>query len=628
MPGGIFNAWSLFLIAVWIGLLTGWLELPIVLVREWAWPRASLNLIRTNQYFVWMIPASHLLIFTGLGLVIAVLGSVHRGLGRWLATSLPLAVGLFSLLQNVEGLHVAAAGVLAIGAGLLFEPLLARQGERLIRLVRLSVPGLAVGLIALVGFASYRVQTAEQRALAACPPAKPGAPNVVLIVLDTVRASCLSLYGHYRLTTPNLERLALRGLSFAQARATASWTAPTHGTLMTGRWPHELSVGMRVPLDGKYPTLANVLSHEGYATAGFVGNIYYCNSVFGINRGFAHYEDAYENQTISLFEIVWSTGLGKRIIQALGYPTELGEGEALQRKYADMINRDVLSWVDGRPADRPFFLFVNYYDAHRPYEFKMPRNERFGHAALPRAQRDEIERRYLDLGKLEVLPPDLDQIKRDALDLYHDSYDSCIAYLDNQMGALVSELERRGLMENTLLVVTSDHGEQMGEHGVVTHGATLYSPEVHVPLVIVPPANMPGARAVSRPVSVREIPVTIAACVGLGAHSPFPGRSLMRFLDQNRVRHPELSPVLCELKEAIAFTEDQKVPPPFGPARSIVSPEGVYIRLENGTEELYDLWNDPLEVMNLVQNPDSQPGLGRLRATLEHLCPDLTGGGQ
>ena len=121
------------------------------------------------------------------------------------------------------------------------------------------------------------------------PPAN--SPNVLLIVLDTVRADHLSLYGYERPTTPNLERLAKRGIRFDNARATAPWTLPSHASMFTGHWPHELGAKWMTPLRGNLPTLAEYLGAHGYATAGFVANVVYCSQETGLARGFTHYED-------------------------------------------------------------------------------------------------------------------------------------------------------------------------------------------------------------------------------------------------------------------------------------------------------------------------------------------------
>jgi arylsulfatase A-like enzyme len=620
------RAIQLFLTTLWFGLAAGWLELGLVLAKDVIHPYVSLETIRTNRHLVWMLPVSDALLFSIVGLAIAPLARLPWGIARWTAFRLPVAMCVLAILLNIEGLYVAASITLACGIAAVIGRWLEPRAEGFDRLVRLSVPAMAVCLVALTGLTYYGVTSAEQRAIAVSPPAKRGAPNVLLIVLDAVRASCLSLHGHPRPTTPNLERLARQGIVFTEARATAPWTTPTHASIMTGRWPHELSVSLNVPLDGTYPTLAEVLGGEGYATAGFVGNFYYCNTVNGIGRGFARYEDAYENQTISLFETVWSSGLGKRVIQALGYSTNFEDGVTLLRKTAPMLNRDVLDWLSKRPADRPYFVFVNYYDAHRPYLFPDP-EPRFGTATLPVEQRIEIEQRFMDWSAGNPVPPGFtrEQIVKDLCYLSHDSYDTCIAYLDRQVGLLFDEMERRGLLENTMVIVTSDHGEQFGEHGTITHGTSLYRAEVHVPLVVIPPSRLPAAKVVQAPVSVREIPATIARWVDLESPSPFPGRSLTRFLADGTMQLSEMSPVLCEHQDNIAFPDPAKVPPANGPARSLVTRDQTYIRRDDGHEELYDLATDPRELMNLAEHPQSRLVLNQFRQELSRLLHD---GGQ
>ena len=445
---------------------------------------------------------------------------------------------------------------------------------------------------------------------------------MLLVVLDNVRAASLSLYGHTRPTTPNIERLARNGIVFSEARSTAPWTLPSHASMMTGRWPHELSAGWDLPLDGTFPTLAEVLAREGYATAAFVGNVYYCNARYGLDRGFARYEDAYENQTVSLFETVRSSGLGKRIVQALGYPIRIHDGETSVRKTAAMINRDVLGWIGNRRAERPFFVFVNYYDAHRPHILQGDRSERFGIAALPCPAQNEIGKKFLNLAGKSV-PADIEheRIVSEGFRRYHDRYDTSIAYLDRQVGLLVDELERRGLMDNTLVVLTSDHGEQLGEHGVIAHGASLYRPEVHVPLLVIPPGRASATRLVSEPVSLRDIPATVAECAGLGNRNRFPGSSLTRFLHDDAPRAPETHPILSEVERNEVLPRSAQIPSSLGPVISLVSGGRVYIRGAGGREELYDRVHDPLESVDLARYPQSRPEIDRFRDELEGFGP-------
>jgi arylsulfatase A-like enzyme len=615
-----YGAGGLFLITFWFGLLAGYLELGLVLAQRAINPHLSLDALRTNRNFVWMIPVSDVLIFGAAGVLIAVLARYHRRLAHWTAFRLSVAMLCFTLLLTIEGLSLIAAITLACGLASNVGPWLARRAAWLGWLVGVSIPAMAVSLIVLTGVAYTWITSTEYRASSRRPSATPGAPNVLFIVLDDVRAASLSLYGYNRPTTPNLERLARKGVVYSEARSPAPWTLPSHASMLTGRWPHELSVGPDLPLDNTFPTLAESLEREGYATAGFVGNICYCNALYGIGRGFARYEDAYENLTVSLFEIVRSSGLGKRVIQVLGYPISDNDGVTAVRKTAAMLNRDVLGWLAGRPATRPFFVFINYYDAHVPYVFHEGPNPRFGMAALPLAEQDKIDKRFRDLaakGPASGLASL--QIANEAYTLYQDSYDSCIAYLDRQVGLLVDEMERRGILENTHVIITSDHGEHLGEHTILGHGGSLYRQEVHVPLLLISPSQTPSVNIVDEPVSLREIPATVAQWANLGPRNPFPGRSLTRFLNPGTERLAEWSPVLCEVQHMDEAPRLAQIPSSLGPVSSLVSRDRVYIRSHGGREELYDLLHDPLDAVDLAGYPQSRVVIDQFREELSRL---------
>ena len=189
------------------------------------------------------------------------------------------------------------------------------------------------------------------------------------------------------------------------------------------------------------------------------------------------------------------------------------------RKDAASINRAFLDWLARRPEKtRPFFVFLNYLDAHAPYKLPEGAQHRFGHKP---ASREEIR----------VIHDGWDLIDKLTLPKYYltmarDAYDSCLAYLDEQLGVLFDELQRRGLLDDTLVVITSDHGEGLGEHDLFDHGESLYSTELDVPLLILLPRQSRTARVVPQVVSLRDLPATIVDLVGQGAGSPFPGHSL------------------------------------------------------------------------------------------------------
>lgn len=607
--------------AVTAGLVVGWLELGLLLALRWVDPRVSMNSLRTNRHFVWMTPLGDLALFAALGLLLAALALVFPRVVRAGHGYVLAAVGALALAFRVEGLHPAAAFALAAGVGYRVGPLVAGAGGRRWRAIAWT---LAAGLAGLTAADSTRVVTAERRALAALPAPKTGAPNVLLVVLDNLRAESMSLHGYERPTTPNLDRLAARGVNFRKARSTASWTLPSHASMLTGQWCHSLEFDWDRPLGAEHATLAEYLSAQGYATAGFVANTYYANERYGLGRGFARYEDCYENLTVSPFEVVRSASLGRLLLGAAGVPIEVDRGGTSARKSAEMINRDLLSWVDRRrPGGRPFFGFLNYYDAHGPFVAPPGPDPRFGLAARPDAERSAILDRYSRLHRGKSRPGDGDPaaIERQATEVLRDSYDSCIAYLDRQIGLLFAELDRRGLRDNTLVIVTSDHGEHFNERGFSGHGLSLYRREVHVPLLVFAPNGEGAGTVVDDPVSLREIATTAVDQLGMNpAAPPFPGLTLARYWSSGPASP---SPVLSEVRKQTTMAPVAGVPATVGGVDSVTSGRHVYMRSETGSEELYDLHADPHEVTNLAAG-GSPPSslLGRFRVMLDRLLSE------
>jgi arylsulfatase A-like enzyme len=444
--------------------------------------------------------------------------------------------------------------------------------------------------------------------------ARPGAPNLLLIVLDDVRIDELSLYGYARETTPYLSRLSRRAVKYDQARASAPWTLPSHASMLTGRWPHELSVTVDRPLDATYPTLATFLADRGYATAGFVANTYYCNSWYGLDRGFSRYEDFYDNRVVSVLETVRSSTLGQRLVTRAGFETET-PGAKGSRKTAAMINRDALGWLD-RKGDRPFFAFLNYYDAHAPFQPPDGFTRRFGLGARPQAYRESLLREFSRICGGKSFRKDAAAVVDEATVLLRDSYDGCIAYLDEQIGHLFDELERRGLLENTLVIVTSDHGEHFNDHHLFGHGNSLYDSLIRVPMLVFPPSGGPTGRTVHAPVSLRNIPATMVDLAGLGKDSPFPGQSLARFWGTESETLAGDSPVLAEVEHQKRWTPTPSIPASMGPLQAVVSDQRVFIHNSDGRDELYDYERDPGEFQNLAGAPEVSSLLERLRGEL------------
>jgi arylsulfatase A-like enzyme len=293
-------------------------------------------------------------------------------------------------------------------------------------------------------------------------------PNVLLISVDTLRADRLSLYGYPRDTSPNLRRLARDGVVFKRALSPGTWTLPGHAAMLTGLFPGRLGaldIGATLPEDAV--TLAERLREAGYRTGAVVANVSVLDRGVGWSQGFDFYDDTPRQRlryTTSLQLALWS--LPKPYARLTS-----------RARTADAINAVALEWL---ATDRrtPFFLFINYMDTHHPY---MPPDE------------------YLDRfpGRRTVVIDPLPDLTRRPRGLtqretehYRALYDASIAYVDHEIGRLLGTLAVAGRLEDTLVIVTSDHGEFFGEHGLFQHAVGPYE-EVHrVPLVI----RYPGRR--------------------------------------------------------------------------------------------------------------------------------------
>ena len=210
---------------------------------------------------------------------------------RWLFTRGLCALFILpSILVAFPRVYGLAWLVVALGMATRLVPFIERWGSRLRRFILVGLSG-AVVAVAVLGGSLYFEDRIKQTREYARPMPPPGSPNVLLIVLDTVAAGHLNLHGYHRSTSTTLIELAERGIRFDSARAASSWTLPSHATMFTGRWLHELSVGWLTPLDDACPTLAEFLGDRGYATAGFVGNTLFCAADSGLSRGFTHYQD-------------------------------------------------------------------------------------------------------------------------------------------------------------------------------------------------------------------------------------------------------------------------------------------------------------------------------------------------
>jgi arylsulfatase A-like enzyme len=579
-------------IAVAFGLATGAIQVLLAVINRYVRGRF---LLAGPQTF-WMTPFAYALIFAAVAALPAVIAGVLPRLRlERRAIAVFAAAGVFSLLLPFPQIHKAAAALIAAGVGLQIARAMGSLPDWWLLLMRRGTIAGVFGLVALAGLSEAWPIAHERYALSQLSAAPAKAPNVLLIVLDTVRAESLSLYGYGRPTTPGLERLARESTTFDYAMSTAPWTLKSHGTMFTGVYPDEIDGDFVHPIDFRTPVLAEEFRRLGYVTGGFAGNLIYASRESGLARGFVHYED-YELSARQLILHSWimqtpfvrdiaSVRSARDLWNAVSRPQlEVDSNDfnrkTYERKNAASISRAFLDW-QATLNDRPFFAFLNFFDAHFPY-----RSER------------EFERRFAS-----------------SENAMRGLYDGAIAYIDSQIEPLLDELRRRNILDNTVLVITSDHGEHFGDHGLILHANSLYTQLLRVPLLIRYPPGAPAGLRVSGAVSLRDLAATIAQLAGLSGVT-FPGTSLASQWTPATGTMPAAGSVPLAGLSAVVRPEPGS-PASFGPMVSVFDARFHYIRRGDGAEELFDYRADPAESSDLSRTDEGKARIADLVRLLE-----------
>lgn len=564
----------------WLGFVVGYLEAA----QHWIFrPYPDLLTIhKVSVQIFWVAPALNMLLCLVLALACILLGKVLR---RWpapfLAVMVCVAVGVFGLLTLVKKIHNAGAAMAALGVAVtMARALTARPAGW--RFFERTLPVLLL-ITALIGVGVPLADRYRERAEVAALPPAPGAPNVLVIVMDTARADHMSLHGYPRSTTPKLDRWAQRGTVFENAWSTTSWTHPAHASLLTGRPAYEHGADYGTRLDARYPVLGEFFVSHGYRTAAFSANDIWISPEYGFGRGFQRF------RVYNIWSLAARTVYGRKIYSF--FTERLQKYDLPVRRNAAAINAEMLHWLDENPG-RPFFALLNYFDAHDPYWPTPEYEAKFAGQDPP------------------GLMPGAEHYKRAI-----NQYDALLSYLDDQIALLFSELARRGLAENTIVILTSDHGESLGNHGEPQHGKTLYQEVMRAHLVVVGPGRVAAARRVDAPVSLSSIPATLAGLLGREKDSPFPGPSFASFLQPDApANSPGSEALLGELK-AIGGAVSMK---------SLVNQEWQYIwNAKGGKEELFRLKDDPKQLTNLAEAPEGRAAVLEFREKLRAIFPAL-----
>jgi arylsulfatase A-like enzyme len=386
-------------------------------------------------------------------------------------------------------------------------------------------------------------------------PEAAGDLNVLLVTIDTLREDHCSVSGYARPTTPGLERLAEQGVRMELAYAPTSTTGPTHASIFTSLYPIAHGVrknGMR--LDEEIGTLAEALKEAGYRTGAVVSS-FVLDAKFGYARGFDSYEDDFDPATATIFRSE--------------FDGQVAEG-AFDRRADETTRQAVRMIEDLARGDAPFFAFVHYFDPHYPYT---PPD---GYASMfPSGSADELS-------------------------VAISAYDGEIAFADREVDVLLRFLERLGLDDDTLVVVTADHGEGLMEHGHMKHGVQIYEEAVRVPLLFRLPGRLAGGRSLEEPVELLDLMPTILDLAGVPAGEELQGLSLAGPLLGTGRLEPDRAVYLHRRHyDAQRIGEIEVAGEKFGVR---VGP-WKYIEGEaEGSRELFNLSDDPEERVDLRES--------------------------
>ncbi len=380
------RARNLFLLSAWCGLAAGLLEVGTRVLCRAIDPSPRLYLV--SHHFIWLSPLANLAFFMVIGLGLAVAIQLAPRATGWFGPRLICACTILPVPIAAEPRVYASAWLLmSLGVAVCLVPILGWHRTAFRTWLAWSFPFMLGLVFVLAGFV-FAGDWLKRARESGRPSPPDHSPNILFIVLDTVRADRLSLYGYERPTTPNLERLSKRGIRFENARATAPWTLASHASMFTGHWPHDVGAKWMTPLRGNLPMLAEYIGAHGYATAGFVANLVYCARDSGLARGFTHYEDYVLERLAPLRTSILVEQLTTTFAQAINFCDVLPLHPLKelvirwfamnQRKDAASISRAFLDWqAHRREPDRPFFAFLNFMDAHQPYKLPEGAPHRF-----------------------------------------------------------------------------------------------------------------------------------------------------------------------------------------------------------------------------------------------------------
>lgn len=399
---------------------------------------------------------------------------------------------------------------------------------------------------------------------------KPPFKHVILIAVDTLNAHHLGAYGAEKSPSPNLDKLAAEGVVFERAYSPSSWTKPTFSSIFTGLYPSVHGVtSFDKALPGEFYTLGEFFKDNGFSTGGVISHIL-LQSKFGYNQGFDYYGISFE---------------GKKGFKAI-------HADISSEKVTDLA----IDWLKNQvQGERPIFLFAHYFDPHNNY---------YHHPKFDRTSwyKGQIAS-GMDFNYLNSIVPSMSSDDKKALRGF---YDEEVSFTDHNIGRLLDYLEEAGIRDETLIIFTADHGEELSERGAVGHTKNLYDELTRVPLVFNLPSKI-KSRRVPEPVSTIDIFPTVLGMLGKESKVEMAGKDLSGI-----VSHSEEAPEHRQIFSEVDYNAGRIV------AHKLSVVEGQYkliLDKDKKTYELFNLATDPKETKNLAQSEEAV--LSRLSSAIK-----------
>lgn len=447
-------------------------------------------------------------------------------------------------------------------------------------------------------------------------------PNILLMVMDAARAKNFSCYGYGKQTTPNIDKIAREGTLYKYAISPSSWTFPSHASMFTGLYPSEhdaLGVDKSNQyLDQKNITLAEVLKKQGYSTVAFSNNSWISN-VFGLTKGFdeSHiiFNKFFHGNVLDMDHFSknrkYKSGIrrflemGKAILTEGNPLKNIANGILVKFSRfqyvhlfmddgANETNYNVKKWICDNKKKCPFFMFINYMECHEKYlpPFKYWPKEINIRDGI-RVNKDPMK--YI-FGKVNMNESDFK--------ILESLYDGEYKYLDYRIGQLYDFLDQEGILDDTIIIITSDHGDNIGDHNLMGHALCVYDTLLRCPLIIRYPKKFPAGKIVDKRVQTLDIFKTIMRVLDEKIGEMVEGVSLIpedieqeskRIVISEWLGYPSLPLVLKRFPDINISDWDNSL-------RAIYVDDFKFILNSNGLNELYNIDKDPEEKQNIVQD--------------------------